>query len=92
MINSHIDLYVNDFTISLGSEGRSKLKKFLRIHPLKKQLFLFKYIFDILVNKSITIMKYSRNMAVNVVIANIINTGIFFSLKHQVGIHLGSVL
>ena len=30
-------------------------------------------------------MKYSRNVAINVVIANMIGTGIFFSLKNQVG-------
>ena len=30
-------------------------------------------------------MKYSRNVAINVVIANMIGTGIFFSLGYQVG-------
>lgn len=41
VINSHIDLYVNDFTVSLGSEGRNAVEKiFENISSKKKPLFV----------------------------------------------------
>ena len=37
VINSHIDLYVNDFTVSLGSEGRNAVEKIFENTPIEKQ-------------------------------------------------------
>jgi 1,4-dihydroxy-6-naphthoate synthase len=46
VMRKHIDLYVNEFSLSLGSRGRAAVEKFVQVHsainkiPIEKEIFL----------------------------------------------------
>jgi len=44
VIYAHINLYVNEFSVSLGEEGRRSVRKIfgiLNLHPYNKELEIF---------------------------------------------------